>query len=119
MYIGKVSRLTGASPKAIRLYEKLGLIPSPDRIGKYRNYGHKDVELIRIIKQAQRLGFKLSEIQELLDDDASCDSFPWDKAVALMLEKQQYIRKEIEKLRILQSKLIAFTGMLKKKKCDR
>ena len=43
MYIGRLSELTGATPKAIRLYESLGLIPVPRRQGAYRVYTDKDV----------------------------------------------------------------------------
>jgi DNA-binding transcriptional MerR regulator len=33
MYIGKVAELTGATPKAIRHYEAMGLIVPPQRVG--------------------------------------------------------------------------------------
>ena len=58
MYIGKVSELTGATPKAIRHYEAIGLIPPPKRLGKYRHYSEKDVRLISMIKHAQKYGFQ-------------------------------------------------------------
>lgn len=111
--------LTGASPKAIRLYENIGLIPSPERRGRYRIYGHKEVELIKIIKEAQQLGFKLSEMHELLANETSCDTFPWDKAIALIDKKQQYFHKEIEKLKNLNVKLNNFREVLIKRKCER
>ena len=38
MYIGEFARLAGTTPKAIRLYEQLGLLPEPRRRGKYRVY---------------------------------------------------------------------------------
>ena len=51
MYIGKLAKLTGASPKAIRLYESIGLIPIPSREGKYRIYSDKDVALVHMIRR--------------------------------------------------------------------
>lgn len=41
--IGKVAEITGASPKAIRHYEALGLLPAPHRRGRYRIYSERDV----------------------------------------------------------------------------
>lgn len=117
MYIGEASRLTGASPKAIRLYENLGLIPSPARLGKYRVYGPTDVELIAIIKQAQYLGFRLSEMRELLNNHVSCVTFPWETALVLVRQKQETLRSEMEKLGQLCTRLSEFERLLKIKSC--
>ncbi len=118
MYIGEVSKLTGATPKAIRLYENLGLIPIPNRKGKYRDYNDNDVELIKIIKEAQRLGFKLSEMKELFNEDISCEEFPWEKATKLVQKKVQSIDKEIERLENLNVELNEFLIILEKRKCN-
>ena len=45
MYIGEFARLAGTTPKAVRLYEQLGLLPEPRRRGKYRVYRAEDLEL--------------------------------------------------------------------------
>lgn len=70
MYIGKLSRLTGASRKAIYLYEEMGLIPMPQRKGTYRVYAAETVEIIQTIRCAQTLGFRLTELAEVLQDTA-------------------------------------------------
>jgi DNA-binding transcriptional MerR regulator len=62
MYIGKLAELTGATRKAIRHYESIGLIPSPQRKGNYRIYTTLDVHLMKIIRQAQSVGFSLAEL---------------------------------------------------------
>lgn len=59
MYIGKLAKLSGATPKAIRLYESIGLIPTPKRQGRYRVYSDKDVSLVHMIRRAQAVGFSL------------------------------------------------------------
>ncbi len=66
MYIGKVSKLTGATPKAIRHYEAIGLLAPPRRIGKYRYYSDAEVKVIRLIKCAQTYGFNLSELSSII-----------------------------------------------------
>jgi MerR family transcriptional regulator, copper efflux regulator len=118
MYIGEVAQRTGATPKAIRLYETLGLISVPERKGKYRYFQEQDVDQIQIIKQAQRLGFRLAELQEMLDQEISCDAFPWDEAIVLVEEKVERIRSEIEKLEKQKVELIEFAKGLTERKCN-
>ena len=60
-------RKLGVRPDTIRYYERVGLLPSPDRSPNgYRSYGEIDVERLRFIRGAQRLGLKLRDIRELL-----------------------------------------------------
>ena len=65
MLIGAASARSGASIRAIRLYETLGIIDTPMRQGKYRVYSAQTVEILRCVKQAQRLGFSLKDIVSL------------------------------------------------------
>lgn len=65
MLIGVASARSGASIRAIRLYESLGIIDAPLRRGRYRVYSLQHVETLRCIKQAQRLGFSLKDISGL------------------------------------------------------
>lgn len=62
MYIGDLAQRAGATPKAIRLYESLGLLGRVNRIGAYRVYTEQHVTQVRLIKQAQAMGFKLAEV---------------------------------------------------------
>lgn len=66
MYIGEFARLAGTTPKAVRLYEQLGLLPEPKRRGKYRVYRAEDLEWVGFIREAQRLCCKLGERVPLL-----------------------------------------------------
>lgn len=102
MYIGEASKLTGASQKAIRHYESLGLIAPPKRIGVYRTYSPEDIASIRCIKKAQKYGFKLSEIKEVIHSGNSSEDF--EKAIE---EKRTEIQREIERLTELHSNLHA------------
>lgn len=118
MYIGELSKLTGATPRAIRLYESMGLIPTPDRKGKYRNYNADHVELLQIIKKAKELGFKLSEIKELTSSNATCEKFPWEKAENLVQSKIAEVQNEIIAANKLLSELNHFSKNLVNKKCS-
>jgi DNA-binding transcriptional MerR regulator len=65
---GQVAAATGVNIQTLRYYERRGLLPEPGRtIGGHRGYPPETVTLIGVIKAAQRLGFTLDEIAELLD----------------------------------------------------
>ncbi|MCH7914838.1 MAG: MerR family transcriptional regulator [Deltaproteobacteria bacterium] len=67
--IGKVAKETGLSVKAIRFYEKIGLIPSSARSPSsgYRLYAEEDLRRLRLIQRAKLLGLKLSQINEIVE----------------------------------------------------
>lgn len=65
--IGGLASAAGVSPHTIRYYEKLNLLPRASRTyAGYRQYTEEDVKRLRFIKQAQTIGFSLSEIKQLL-----------------------------------------------------
>lgn len=55
------------SPKTIRYYEEVGLLPDPGRTASgYRDYAEAAVERLEFIRAAQAVGFALGEIREIL-----------------------------------------------------
>lgn len=68
MRSGEVAAAAGVNPQTLRYYERRGLLAEPDRtLGGHRVYRPEAVTVLRVIKAAQRLGFTLDEITELLD----------------------------------------------------
>ncbi|MGR6918925.1 MerR family transcriptional regulator [[Actinomadura] parvosata] len=64
---GQVAEQAGVNPQTLRYYERRGLIAEPVRSpGGHRAYPPETVTLLRVIKAAQRLGFTLEEVAELL-----------------------------------------------------
>lgn len=57
----------GISRKALRNYERLGLMP-PNKGGKYRDYSDEDIDRIWSIRILQGVGYSLTEIRELMDN---------------------------------------------------
>lgn len=98
MYIGEFARLAGTTPKAVRLYEQLGLLPEPRRRGKYRVYRAEDLEWVGFIREAQRLGCKLGELVPLLAGVTSLDHFPWQRVEQLIADKLAQIEAEVARL---------------------
>jgi MerR family transcriptional regulator, copper efflux regulator len=65
--IGMASRMSGVTPKMVRHYESLGLLPSVGRTDSgYRQYTEAEVHTLRFIKRARELGFPMSDIAELV-----------------------------------------------------
>jgi MerR family mercuric resistance operon transcriptional regulator len=75
MSIGAFAKVAGVNVETIRFYQRKGLLPEPARpYGSIRRYGVTDVGRIRFVKSAQRLGFSLHEVSELLqlEDGTHC-----------------------------------------------
>ncbi len=64
---GQLAKRCDVNFETIRYYEQQGLIPAPLRAASnYRLYGEATVRCIGFIKRAQKLGFTLNEVRELL-----------------------------------------------------
>ncbi|WP_342371083.1 MerR family transcriptional regulator [Acinetobacter sp. D009] len=105
MYIGELAALTGATPKAIRHYEKLGLLPVAKRKGNYRIYEEIDVQSVKMIRLAQAVGFSLSELYDLSALKYKNNRFPVENAQQLIQKKNQQIIEQKEALSRLQKDL--------------
>lgn len=65
--IGRAAQISGITPKMIRHYESLGLIPKAARtVGDYRVYSATDLHALRFIRRARGLGFSMKEIEGLI-----------------------------------------------------
>ncbi len=73
--IGTFAKRAEVHVETIRFYQRKGLVPTPARPYRgMRRYDSADVERVGFIKRAQRLGFSLDEIGELLklEDGTHC-----------------------------------------------
>jgi MerR family mercuric resistance operon transcriptional regulator len=65
--IGQLAAAVGVNVETIRYYQRRKLFPEPRRAhGRVRRYGNDEIARLRFIRSAQRLGFTLSEIDDLL-----------------------------------------------------
>jgi DNA-binding transcriptional MerR regulator len=63
----QVADAAGVNVQTLRYYERRGLLAEPERtFGGHRLYPPETVTALRVIKAAQRLGFTLDEVAELL-----------------------------------------------------
>ena len=63
--ISQVARRIGLRPSAIRYYERIGLLPRPQRLSGQRRYDATVLYRLAIIQRARQLGFTLGEIRHL------------------------------------------------------
>lgn len=65
--VGEVSRTLGINPQTLYFYERIGLIPPPERTAAgYRLFSHSDMERLAFIVQVKALGLSLDEIRDIL-----------------------------------------------------
>lgn len=94
--IGQFSKKAEVSPKALRLYEKKGLILSHARgENGYRYYDESQLELALRLKEFKSLGFSLSEIKSLLHADQEIGS---EKIISAMKNRLFLVNNQVEQL---------------------
>ncbi len=68
MRIGDVAERAGVTPRTIRYYESIGLLPPGEREGTgHHYYTDTTVDRLRKIDQLKQLGLSLDEIQGVID----------------------------------------------------
>jgi DNA-binding transcriptional MerR regulator len=90
--IGQLSRTFNTSARALRYYEAKGLL-APDRDGPYRIYRRREVQRIRVIVEARRLGLTVEQIRDLLDQYK-----PADGGCAQLQTAIDYLRRRLSHL---------------------
>ena len=67
MRSGQLAHLTGVSTDTLRHYERLGLLPLPQRTaGNYREYPPASQLRVELIQRALTIGFSLAELKTIL-----------------------------------------------------
>lgn len=67
MNIGEIAKKSQVNAKMIRRYEEQGIIPKAGRsFSGYRQYGEKDIHILRFVKRARELGFSMKDTKQLL-----------------------------------------------------
>lgn len=106
--IGALAKAADVNVETIRFYQRKGLLPEPEKpYGGIRHYSGAEVARVRFVKSAQRLGFSLDEIAELLalDDGTDCH-----KARQLAEKKLGEIREKLSLLSHMEATLAEMIG---------
>jgi DNA-binding transcriptional MerR regulator len=101
--IGQLAEAGGVHVETIRYYERRGLLPEPPRSpGGYRQYGPDDLWRLEFVGRAKALGFTLTEIGELLEEDTRRDV---GSVRAIVLRKLEAIEARQRELAGVRSRL--------------
>ncbi len=106
--IGGFAKSSGVNVETIRFYQRKGLLLEPHKpSGSIRRYGEADVARVSFVRSAQRLGFSLDEIAELLrlEDGTHCD-----EASHLAEHKLKDVREKLADLKRMET---ALSGLLR------
>lgn len=111
--IGALSRETGCHIETIRYYEKLGLLPQPQRTsGGHRLYTTQHEKRLGFILKARGLGFTLDNTRELLslseNNERSCS-----EALDLVEANLNTVNQKMEELQRIKSSLLTMAQSCK------
>jgi DNA-binding transcriptional MerR regulator len=71
--IGQLAHTAGLTTSAIRYYERVGVLPEPERSSGQRRYGPEAVRRLQVLDVAKRAGFTLEEAAVLIAAEADPD----------------------------------------------
>jgi len=123
--IGEIAERTGTTPRTIRYYEEIGLLPSPEGHvkGRHRTYSAADVErLEELLRLRELLGISLEELKEVAEreearaalrreweqaSDAGAKRRILDEAAAHVARQLELVRRRKAALAQLEHELVA------------
>jgi len=99
--IGDVAKLAGTTPRTIRYYEEIGLLPTAGgrEPGAHRTYAEADVErLTELLRLRDLLGLSLEELKELVEaENARAERRrEWDAGVDDPARRRQILEASLE-----------------------
>lgn len=104
--IGELAKLFAIKADTLRFYEKHGLLaPSSRSEGGYRLYTEEDADRLRFILRAKRVGFTLTEIDDLLSIRIDKDHHSCNEAKDIVDHKLAHVQEKIRELQVFQASL--------------
>ncbi|WP_182086620.1 MerR family transcriptional regulator [Aureimonas sp. ME7] len=107
MNIGEAARRSGLPAKTIRHYEDLGLVAPARKANGYREYGERDLHVLRFLQRSCSLGFSIDETRRLLSFYGP--GARRDEARKVALRRLVEIERKMEELETLKRAVAALT----------
>jgi MerR family transcriptional regulator, redox-sensitive transcriptional activator SoxR len=101
--IGDVAQRAGLETSAIRYYERIGLLPRPERLNGRRRYDETVLQKLGVIHMARQAGFTIAEIHLLLHDfpNDTPPSQRWEKLATKKIDEINAMISRAEAMRHL------------------
>lgn len=107
MTVSELARASGVTPDAVRYYSRKGLLsPQRNSANGYRQFAESDLKRLRFIKQAQALGFSLSDIAIILAQ-ARRKKSPCPTVRTIIQRHIEQAGRELEELMLLRDRMKA------------
>jgi MerR family transcriptional regulator, repressor of the yfmOP operon len=122
--IGEVAKLAGTTPRTIRYYEEIGLLPAATgrQPGAHRTYAESDAErLTELLRLKDLLGLSLDELKELVEAEGARAELrrEWRGGVEDPVRRRQildeslsYIARQLELVRRRRDEIAALEAEL-------
>ena len=108
MSIGEAAQRAGIETSTIRYYERIGLLPCPERINGRRVYQETVLKWLALIKATKAAGFTISEIQTLTArwEEEGRSPHDWRQFVEhKLVETEETINQALQMKKILNAAL--------------
>ncbi len=103
--IGQLARQAQLSADTVRYYARIGLItPQARSSNGYKQFAEQDVRRLHFIRQAQHLGFTLTEIRRILHQAGEGDS-PCPQVREIIARRIDETRRQVKQLVTLQKRM--------------
>lgn len=106
--IGQLAQRFGLKTSAIRYYERVGVLPEPERESGQRRYGADAIKRLEILEVAKRAGFSLDEARVLLQRTEAGDP-AFESVRALAARKLPEVERLIERAEAMRAWLLTAT----------
>ena len=108
---GELAKKTGCNIETIRYYERIGLLPTPNRSPSgYRVYSDADVSRLCFIQRSKDLGFGTARIREFLSLSDHPDQHTRAEVKALTETHIEEIKQKVDDLNRIREQLIAISS---------
>ncbi|TGL93312.1 MerR family transcriptional regulator [Leptospira barantonii] len=125
--ISTTSEMTHFTPHTLRYYEKVGILPKPERNhGKDRMYSQKDINYLKCIKTLKELNMPLEDIKEFIKEGCLLDKIskgenlkpPLNKRIRILtahLKTLEQKKKDLEAtIKLTKNKIKEYDTLLSK-----
>ncbi|GAC1310027.1 MAG: heavy metal-responsive transcriptional regulator [Vulcanimicrobiaceae bacterium] len=106
MRIGELAARAGVTQKAVRYYERCGLLNPGRTASGYRDFDERELLVVRAIRQSQSLGLHAKDLRDVVDHVAR-GTAPCTTVRALIVEQRAEVGRKIEELRAFDAMLAA------------